>query len=367
MAAADKFGHVIYYTSDSIVSESNITVKQLPHYHSNNMIFKICRWGVFLILALARLIFMPRGSLIFIATNPPLSPIIGYICNRLRGHQYILLYYDIYPEALINFTNIPEKSLICKAWKWMNAISIRYADNVITISSQLENTLKQYKNGFGKVAKVDIIPTWVNSKFIHNIPKSDNWFAKRHGQSDKFTVLYSGNIGKVHDLTMLPRIAERLRDHQDIHFVIVGSGPGRGAIEAECKHRALMNVTFLPPQQEDILPFVLSAGDVSIVSLADGADGVSMPSKTYYSMAAENALLGFSNKGSDLDVIIGTHACGYNIDRNDTERVVEAILKMKNDIDLCDGFKRNGRLAVLEHYDIDVCVPKVLKLMESAL
>ncbi len=101
-----------------------------------------------------------------------------------------------------------------------------------------------------------------------------------------------GNLGMVHDLTVLPAVAAQLQAYPDVHFVVIGEGAGRKALEAQCARLDLSNLTFLPFQPESALPFSLAMADIGLVALAKGAEGVSMPSKTYYMMAAGSALLG---------------------------------------------------------------------------
>ena len=46
-------------------------------------------------------------------------------------------------------------------------------------------------------------------------------------------------------------------------------------------------VTIVPFQPEEVLSYTLACVDVGVVSFAAGAEGVSMPSKTCFTMAAE--------------------------------------------------------------------------------
>ena len=53
----------------------------------------------------------------------------------------------------------------------------------------------------------------------------------------------------------------------------------------------LSNVTFLPYQESKILPYSFSSADFGIVSLGTGAEGLSVPSKTFYFLASGVTLL----------------------------------------------------------------------------
>ena len=120
------------------------------------------------------------------------------------------------------------------------------------------------------------------------------------------------------------------------------------------------NVVFLPQQPEEYLPQVLATGDIGIVSLAVGAEGISMPSKTYYMMAAGNALLGISSPKSELDRLICEHQCGRNIVPGDIDNAVETILYWYENHDVLSQIKRRSRDAAQSHFDKKIVIPKLV-------
>jgi colanic acid biosynthesis glycosyl transferase WcaI len=239
---------------------------------------------------------------------------------------------------------------------------VRQADRVITISPDLARTLAQYGP-----QSVDIVPTWVDTDRIKPLPKDQNPFARRHGLLDKFTVLYSGNLGAVHDLTLLPDIADRLRHQPAIQFVVIGDGLGRRRLQAECEQRGLSNVLFLAFQEEAVVPYLLAAAEVGVVALAAAGEGVSMPSKTYYAMAAGSALLGLCRHGSDLDRVITAHACGLTVAPGEIDRAVQALLDWQAYPDRLQVLRSNARQAAERLYSRTVCVPRMLQIISDVI
>jgi glycosyltransferase involved in cell wall biosynthesis len=305
-----------------------------------------------------------RGNpLLFIVTNPPLAPLLGFVAKKLKGQRYVLLFYDVYPEALVRFGGVSDQSVAVGVWRFLNRLAIRNADRVITISPQMARTLLQYCSDVSRRPQIDIVPTWVDTDRIRPLPKGRNWFATQNGQTGKLTILYSGNLGRVHDLTMLPETADRLRDYSDIHFLIIGEGPGRKSVELQCGRLGLENVSFLPLQDEATLPWSLAAGDIGIVALADGAEGISMPSKTYYMMAAGNALLGLSRHDSELAAVIRDYKCGVNVAPRDVDGVVRAILELRDQPAILQRYRDSAREAAEQHFSLAVGVPKMLELV----
>jgi glycosyltransferase involved in cell wall biosynthesis len=367
-AAAMEFGPVTLYASDREPSTELLRVAPMPHYDNSNGRTRVVSWIKYLAHSALAAMQEERSSLLFIVTNPPLSPLVGLMANRIQNRRYLLLFYDMYPEALVRFAGVSESSPIVQIWRTLNRLAIRHAACVVTISPRLADTLTQYYPASADATQsIHIVPTWVNTEYIHPVPKEENWFAAQHGQTDKLTVLYAGNLGAVHDLSMLPSIAQRITDIPDVHFMVIGSGAGRTPLEAECKALGLKNVTFLPFQLEEVLPYSLSTGDIGIVSLAAGAEGISMPSKTYYTMAAGSALLGFSTEHSDLAHVIRTHQCGINITPGDIDTAASAIRLLHSQPALLRALRSNARTAAETYYSDNVCIPQFLKLVKTQL
>ncbi len=363
-AAAETIGPVAYATPDRLAQPvARARCIALPRNRNSSGVARLWGWFTFLLLGGLRALFEPGKPVLFIVTNPPLSPIVGYVAKKLKGQRYVLLFYDLYPEALERFAGLSPHSPVARAWRLMNRAAVRHADRVITISPHLARTLGQYL----PLDQVRIIPTWVDTDVIRPLPKTRNDFVARYAQTDKLTVLYSGNLGRVHDLTLLPALANRLRDMTDVHFLIIGEGAGRMPLEEACTQLELHNVTFLPLQPEVILPYSLACGDIALVALAEGGEGVSMPSKTYYMLAAGAALLGLCRDDSDLAAVIDAHRCGMHVPPHEVERAAQAIMQLRDDSQLLAQLRANGRLAAERHYSRAVCVPQMLATMREVL
>lgn len=136
------------------------------------------------------------NSPLLLVSNPPISAIIGLIARYFQNRRYALVVYDVYPEALEGVGGLRPDSLPSRLWRRFNHFAASRAEAVMTISAGMAKLVAQY--GVDRRGQtVKIVPTWVDTQWIRPIPKSFNDFACLHQQSDKLTVLYSGNIGRV--------------------------------------------------------------------------------------------------------------------------------------------------------------------------
>jgi colanic acid biosynthesis glycosyl transferase WcaI len=367
LAATAAFGSVSYYNPVETMPNENVRLVRMPRHVNRSTLGRVFAWFHYLAKACWYILGESEKPLLFIVTNPPLSPMLGVIAKKLKRQRYILLFYDMYPEAFERFRNLSRTSLIAKGWRSLNRLAIKHAAAVVTISPQLAMTLGQYYESVARIPPVKVVTTWVDTERIAPLPKEKNWFAQQWGQVGKLTVLYSGNLGMAHDLTMVPRVAYQLRENSDIHFLIVGDGTGRKLLERECAQLDLPNVTLLPLQPEKVLPFLLATADIGLVALANGAEGISMPSKTYYMMAAGSALLGLSNNDSDLANVIRDTECGVNVTPGDVDSAAQAILQLRDQPMILQQYRTRARQVAEERFSRRVCVPQMLEIIQDIL
>lgn len=366
-AAPAVFGRVGYDTSDPAPVGPGVALHRSAPLRPSSRLRKARAWSSFLARAGSGLLLPGSPKRILLVTNPPLSPLLGLLAGALRGARYVLLFYDVYPRALTALTGASPRSPVVRLWHALNRAAVIRAEAVVTISDDLAREVGRYLRSDRGPRRVDVLPTWVDTRRVRPVPKRENAFAVRHRQADRLTVLYAGNLGAVHDLSLLPDLADSFRDEPGVHFLVVGDGAGRPALQAEIARRGLPNVTWLPPQSEEELPLLLATGDIALVALARGAEGVSMPSKTYYAMAAGSAILGLSRPGSDLARVIESFECGVNVDPADRGAAVAALRGLVEDGARLQRYRANARRAAEREFSSEVCVPRLLDLVEKAL
>ena len=366
-AAPPVFGRVDYDTSDPAPVGPGVALHRSAPLRSSSRLRKARTWLWFLARVGLGLLAPGSPKRILLVTNPPLSPLLGLLASALRGSRYVLLFFDVYPRALTVLTSMSPHSPVVRLWHALNRAAAVRAEAVVTISDDLAREVGRYLRPDRGPRRVDVLPTWVDTRRVRPVPKKENAFAVRHRQADRLTVLYAGNLGAVHDLSLLPDLADSLRDESGVHFLVVGDGTGRPALQAEVACRGLPNVSWLPPQPEADLPLLLATGDIALVALARGAEGVSMPSKTYYAMAAGSAIFGMSRPGSDLARVIESFECGVNVDPADRDAAVATLRGLVEDGTRLQRYRANARRAAEKEFSSDVCVPRLLDLVEKAL
>ena len=129
--------------------------------------------------------------------------------------------------------------------------------------------------------------------------------------------------------------------------------------------RGLTNVRMLPYQPQEMLPYSLTCGDVSLVTLRSGMEGLLVPSKVYSSLAAGLAILAVMGPRSEIGHIVEEYACGYRVTPGDTASLVDAVKRMLADPALLAEMKRKARACFEENYTRGMSISKYASLLRD--
>jgi len=248
-----------------------------------------------------------RGDILLLTTAPPFLPILGYLAKFFFGLPYVCLVYDLYPDVAVELKVVSAKNWLVQAWSWSNKQVWKQADSIIVLSSTMKDIVQAKCPEISD--KISVIHNWANPDLIVPIAKQSNWFAYKYGLVNSFTVLYSGNMGRCHDMDTILEAARQLQD-EPIQFVFIGEGAKRQPCIDLVSNLGLHNCKFLPYQEKQDLPYSLTACDLSLVSVSPGMEGLVAPSKLYGMLAAERPIAVICEPHSYLRSLVTDAKCG---------------------------------------------------------
>jgi colanic acid biosynthesis glycosyl transferase WcaI len=211
-----------------------------------------------------------------------------------------------------------------------------------------------------------LIYDWVDTELIRPLPKI-NSFTRENNLSERFVVLYAGNIGLSQGLETILSTAEMLADQKDIQFVFVGDGAGREVLQFQAKQRHLPNVQFNSYLPRERLPELLACADVSLVILRRGVGSDSLPSKTFSIMASGRPLIVSIDEESETWKLVKRAEAGVWVPPEDPSKLAEAILTLKQDKALCERLGQNGRVWAEQHHSPQYAAEQFEKLLFVAI
>lgn len=155
-------------------------------------------------------------------------------------------------------------------------IILKNFDVISTISQGMINKVEE--KGIDS-KKIFFFPNWSEIDRFLNQPK-DKMYLKGLGiDPSKNIILYSGNMGEKQGLEIVIHAANKMKESQNSHFVLVGDGANKEKLKDLSNKLGLFNVTFLPLQPYKDLPVLLGSADCHLVVQKKGAADLVFPSK----------------------------------------------------------------------------------------
>ncbi len=304
-----------------------------------------------------------RYNVLLLTTAPPFLPIVGYILHLLYRIPYVCILYDLYPDIAIALGVVPKNHWLARFWQAINGRIWRKASGIVVLSPEMKQRVTENCPEVGD--KISVIHNWGNPEYIKPIAKKDNWFAKKYDLTNKFTVLYSGNMGRCHDIKTILETAKLLKD-EPILFLCIGSGAKRKDLIKEVEELKLNNFLFLPYQDKQVLPYSLNACDLSLVSVDKGFESLVAPSKLYPALATGRPVAVICPQNSYLKQLIVDGKCGNTFENGDSYGLAKFIQILSQDEDLAQKMGDRAREYMESHFSPKVITKQYLEVLRQA-
>lgn len=305
---------------------------------------------------------LSRRPDIVIATSPQFfCGWAGVVVSTLRGIPFVLEIRDIWPAAF-TVVEVIRNRLVFRVLEWLEVTMYRSARHIVTVGPGYRREL--LKRGVPP-EKISIVMNGVDTEMF--VPRQpDRILKKQLGLDGKFVCSYIGTIGMACALDIVIHAAQilRARKRRDIAFLLVGDGAVRESLESEAKRLHLGGIVFTGRQDKSLVPAFFSISDVCLVHLIKHDFFTTVtPSKIFEAAGMAKPIV-IGVPGDAAELVQKAHA-GVQIEPENAEQLVDAIVKLAANPSLCQQYGESGRQYVLEHFDRDNLAVKYLGIITS--
>lgn len=280
------------------------------------------------------------------STPPTQGVLCALVAKRLskkykRPVPFIFNLQDMFPESLASTGLAKKGSLLYRIGERVSDYTYRNAAEIMVISYNMKDGL--IAKGV-PADKISVIYNWIDADATQPILREDNPLFDELGlPRDTFYLTYAGNLGNSQNVNILVECAERLKEYEDICFVIFGGGSEKSKLEKRIADSGLTNIRLFPLQPMERVSQVYSLGDASFVTCKKGVGIGAFPSKAATILATSTPIIASFDSDSDLCRILTKHEAGVCAAAEDTDGAVKAILALYQDRDLCRRYGTNAR------------------------
>lgn len=277
----------------------------------------------FMVTGFLASLFLPRPDVV-VATSPQFfAAVAGWMVGAARRVPFVFELGDLWPASIVAVGALKE-GLILRLLERLELHLYRRASAVVALTSAFKRDLARRGISPEKVAVV------INGVDLPRYAPHarDPELAATWKLEGRFVVGYVGTLGMAHGLANVLDAAERLRDRDDIRFLLVGPGAERTALVNEATRRGLSNVVFGDPQPKMAMPRVWSLCDVALVHLKNTlAFSEVIPSKMFEAMAMGLPILLAAPPG-EASAILSTDSAGIHVPAGDPSALAAAVTEL---------------------------------------
>jgi len=333
-----------------------------------NVAGRVINYLTFHLSIFFHIIFSKRPDLVLVLSNPPFISLHGLILKIFKKCKVIYNVQDLFPDLAVELGKLRNKPFIF-ILKTLSKYIIRKMDKVIVVGEYMERKIREDILKDIEADHIVTIHNWADGEKLKVIDKKDIYFKKDWGLEDKFIILYSGNIGYLHEFDTIISAAEDIQNkgYKDIVFVFIGEGIKKEYIRKKAEEKGLDNILFFPYQPRDKLTYSLGSADISLVTLEEGFEGMVVPSKIYGILASGRPVIGVAGKESEIIEIIREGECGRVVKIGDYMTFSEAIIEYYKNPQKCIKEGMSGRKYFEKNFDRKIATRKYIKIIEKML
>ena len=299
---------------------------------------------------------------VILASSPTFfTAVAGFLISILRRRAWVFEIRDLWP-ASIRAVRASQSRVLDMVEK-LELYLYRKADRIISVTHSIKMNL--VSRGI-EAGKIDVVPNAVDTGKFHPSRATFNARTVLGVPRNAFLAGYVGTTGMAHGLETILDAAERCKELPDIHFLIMGDGAERDALEESARLRRLGNLTFKDVVPHDQIPSYYAALDLSIVHLRpDPVFKTVIPSKIFEVMAMGVPIL-MAVEGESAE-IIRESGSGVCIPSGDAEAMAQSVIGLSKDRAALEAMGRRGIAAAGERYSRDRMAEAALTCLKAAV
>jgi len=314
----------------------------------------------FMLSGALRLLFLPRFDVVIAMTSPPLISFLAALAVPLKARKLLFWSMDLNPDEAIAAGWLRPGSAMARLLSRLMLYSMKRAERIVALDRFMRDRI--FTKGIA-AEKIAVVPPWAHDDRVCFDAEARRRFRDRHGLSEKFVVMYSGNHSPCHPLDTLLAAAEGLAGHAEIVFLFVGGG-SEFRQPLALQQRGARNIRCLPYQAQEELAGSLSAADLHVVIMGTAFVGIVHPCKVYNILAVGAPFLYIGPQESHITDVVGELHDSHSVlvaGHGEVENVIRGILEAAQQPSAHRSYARE----FASQFSRQVLVPQMIRALET--
>jgi glycosyltransferase involved in cell wall biosynthesis len=289
------------------------------------------------------------------ATSPLTSSLSAIFFSKIKSCKSFIWVLDLWPDILLEL-KIIKNVLFYKSISLISRFIYKNFDYILSQSKSFQERISYYNNNNNIY-----FPAW-----SENIQEKKNNFTK-YDNDKSFKIVFTGNVGEAQNFDKVLEAARILKSHQDIKWIIVGSGRELEKIQKIIEDENINNFILEGRISIQDINYYHSIADVLFISLKSGkAISSTIPGKLQTYLGTNKFILGMIE--GEAKKIIQDSGMGCCVDPDCPEDLAKKILYLKNNPDIIKKMNNSsqGREYLDKHFNKDFILNILIKNFNEA-
>lgn len=294
-------------------------------------------------------------------TTPPIfQALTASWVARIKRAPLVLEVRDLWPYFAIE-VGVLTNPLLIRLSEWLERLLYRRADLVIVNSPGFVEHVR-----LRGARQVSIVPNGADPEMISAEAQGAGLREALGLNEDVFLIVYAGAHGMSNDLGVVLQAADRLREEQDVAFVLLGDGKDKAALQDTAAEMSLPNVHFHAPVPKDEIAGYLVEADAGLAVLKNiPAYSLTYPNKVFDYMSAGLPVLCMID--GVIRQVVERAGAGRFVQPGDPKALAEAVMEWASRREELVSMGAAGRAYLRAHFDREALADRMLELMQSTL
>lgn len=336
-----------------IVKDSNLNKKRLIQ----RLFFELLISFRFFVKVLKN---VKKQDVVFTGTTPIFLLIVMFLAKKIIGFKWVLLVHDVFPENLVAAKVMKKNNFLYKVLKKVFDVFYATPEKLIVIGQDMKDLV----DGKTKKNNSIVIQNWIDENDIQVESKKENDFLKQLKWENEVPIFqFFGNIGRVQGVDNIVEAIKLIEPSKRPKFLFMGDGAYANQLSHAIETLKDSNIKYIGSVQQSEKSKGLNAGDIAIVTLAEGMLGLGVPSKAYFSMAADKPLLAIMDENSEVACMIRKFGVGWVVPPENPARLAKKLLKIIDTFHSAELV--SPRQVLINNFSEPIAMKKIVEVLQD--
>ncbi|WP_150451206.1 glycosyltransferase family 4 protein [Arenibacter lacus] len=297
---------------------------------------------------------------LIITPTPPITlfSVVHWLKKKSNAKVYLILR-DIFPQNAVDLGLMHKNSIVHSYFRKKERKLYAISDRIGCMSQGNKAYVIKHNTHLNP-SKLHLLPNWANLLPLQT-EEENEVLKQQEGLTNKFIVIFGGNIGKPQKLENIVDLAIACRDKSDILFLIFGYGSEYDSIRNLIQKKNVTNMELRDGVGHKEYFKLVQIADVGLISLNENFTIPNTPSKALSYYNAKKPILASIDLNTDFGTDLEKINAGLWAEAGKTTQLKEKLMILYQNEELRRQMGENGYIYMKTQLSSQIAYDTILR------